>query len=204
MIDRVKLPPVYFLRHGQTDWNHERRIQGQSDIPLNEAGANQARRMALKLREIVPSLEGFHITASPLGRARQTMDAVLAAYQISPQHVVYEARLKELNFGVTEGKQWADVHAMGIAPEARPDEYHDWRPDGGESHADGRERVLDWLASLDRPTIAVAHGVISRIVRGIVFDLPKREIVQLKVPQDRFFRIQDGGLDWFDARDVAT
>ena len=56
-----------------------------------------------------------------------------------------------------------------------------------------------WRASIN-PPIVVAHGGISRIVRGLVFELPKREIVQLKVPQDRFFRISDGGLDWFDAR----
>ncbi len=201
MIDPAKLPPIYFLRHGQTAWNHERRIQGQRDIPLNDTGLGQARRMAAKLKQVLPSLEGYHLTASTLGRARQTMDAVLAAFELRRDSVVYDTRLMELDFGTVEGKRWPDIHAMGIEPELRPEEYHDWRPEGGESYADGRERVLGWLDSLTRPTVAVAHGGISRILRGIVFDVPKREIVQLKVPQDRFFRIQDGGLDWFDARE---
>ncbi len=200
MIDPAKLPPVYFLRHGETAWNQERRLQGQRDIALNATGLEQARRMAAKLRQVVPVLEGYKLTASPLGRARQTMDAVLAVYGLTAKAVSVEPRLAELSFGEAEGKQWADIHAMGIEPEVRPEQYHDWRPAGGESYADGRERVLAWLESLEAPTIAVAHGGISRIVRGIVFDLPKGEIVRLRVPQDRFFRIQDGGIDWFDAR----
>ena len=198
------LPPIYYLRHGETEWNRQRRIQGQIDIPLNETGLGQARRMAAKLRDVVDTLDDFQLMASPLTRTRQTMQAVLDVYGASDADVLFDDRLKELNFGLFEGKQWADVHAAGVEPEIDPEGYHDWRPDEGEGYADGRERVADWLSSLTGPVIVVAHGGISRILRGIVFELPKREIVALKVPQDRFFRIADGGLDWFDARDTAT
>jgi len=202
--DLSRLPPIYFLRHGETDWNRERRIQGQTDIALNATGREQARKMAAKLVEIVPGLEGFGLAASPLVRARQTMAAVLEAYGRDDAGVSVDERLRELNFGEVEGKRWADVHAQGVAPEARPEHYHDWRPAGGESYDDGRRRVGEWLAGLRQPTIVVAHGGISRILRGIVFGLPKREIVQLKVPQDRFFRIEAGNLDWFDVRERDT
>ena len=204
MIDLPRLPPIYLLRHGETDWNRERRIQGQTDIPLNTTGREQARRMAEKLAEILPSPEGFGFISSPLARARQTMAAVLGAYDLGEQAVQLDDRLRELSFGEVEGSAWADVHALGVSPEVDPEHYHDWRPAGGESYDDGRQRVGEWLASLDQPAIVVAHGGISRIVRGLVFDLPKREIVQLKVPQDRFFRIANGGLDWFDARGGDT
>lgn len=204
MIDPATLPVIYYLRHGETDWNRERRIQGQTDIPLNSTGLEQARRMAAKLREVVPDISGYRILASPLTRTRQTMAAVLDAYGLDELAVQFDDRLIELNFGAVEGKQWADVHAMGVAPEKDPEHYHDWRPDGGESYNDARLRVLDWLSSLTGPSVVVAHGGISRILRGIVFDLPKREVVSLKVPQNRFFRIKDGGLDWFDARDMPT
>ena len=202
MIDRNQLPPIYYLRHGETEWNRVRRIQGQTDTPLNETGLSQARRMARKLSQVLDSLDGFQLMASPLQRTRQTMQAVLAVYGKSETDVRLDDRLKELNFGKWEGKSWADIHASGMRPEIEPEKYHDWCPEGGEGYADGRARVTDWLLSVDQPTVVVAHGGISRILRGLVFDLPKREIVALKVPQDRFFRIQDGGLDWFDARDI--
>ena len=204
MIDPNKLPPIYFLRHGETAWNRDRRIQGQTDIELNEKGRGQAVRMAAKLCEVLPDAEEFMLHASPLTRARQTMAAVLSAYGMQPDAVAFDQRLLELNFGMMEGKGWPDIHALGIEPEIRPEQYHDWRPPGGESYADARQRVSAWLANIKQPAIVVAHGGISRILRGIVLNLPKREIVTLKVPQDRFFRLQGGGLDWFDARDMDT
>lgn len=204
MTDPLRLPPIYFLRHGETDWNRDRRIQGRTDIPLNPTGLGQARRMALKLTEVVPAIDSFDLVASPLTRTRQTMAAVLEAYGAGEDAVRLDERLGELSFGEVEGLAWADVHALGIAPEADPERYHDWRPVNGESYDDGRRRVAEWLAIVERPTIVVSHGGISRILRGLVFALPKREIVTLQVPQDRFFRIEAGGLDWFDAREPAT
>jgi broad specificity phosphatase PhoE len=202
--DLPALPPIYFLRHGETNWNRERRIQGQTDIALNETGLGQARRMATRLAEVVTSADGFQLISSPLTRARQTMAEVLQAYGLGEEHALFDARLRELNFGAVEGKTWPEVHALGMEPEIHPERYHDWRPEGGESYADGRARVEEWLESLEGPAIVVAHGGISRILRGIVFSLDKAEIVQLKVPQDRFFRIAAGGIDWFDARPEAT
>ena len=204
MSDLYRLPPIYFLRHGETDWNRERRIQGRTDIALNATGREQARRMASKLAEIVPLPEGYRLICSPLQRARQTMAAVTGAYGLKEASVHLEERLRELSFGDVEGRFWSEVHALGVAPERDPDHYHDWRPAGGESYGDARLRVAEWLQGLTQPAIVVAHGGISRILRGIVFDLPKREIVQLKVPQDRFFRIEAGNLDWFDVRERDT
>lgn len=204
MSNPAKRPPIYFLRHGETDWNKDRRLQGQIDIPLNETGLGQAARMAAKLREVLPDIGGFKLTASPLGRARQTMDAVLEVYGLTRDSVTYDDRLQELSFGDAEGMTWPELDLLGVNRDVDPEGYHDWRTGGGESYDDGRGRVGEWLGEISSPTVVVAHGGISRIVRGLVFDLPKAEIVSLKVPQDRFFRIQDGGLDWFDARDVAT
>jgi probable phosphoglycerate mutase len=204
VIDPARLPPIYFLRHGETDWNRARRIQGQTDVPLNETGLEQARRMAARLAEIVPKVAAFELVASPLERARATMREVCAAYGVGEEAVRYDARLSELSFGEVEGKVWADLPAFGIVPETDPERYFDWRPANGESYGDARLRVASWLAGLERPTVVVSHGGISRILRGLVFALPKREVVALPVPQDRFFRIEAGLLDWFDATDPAT
>ena len=99
-----------------------------------------------------------------------------------------------------EGRTWGELNADGINPEISPVDYYDWQPEGGESYAGATKRVEDWLAQIECPVVVVSHGGISRILRGILLDLTKAEIVQLKVPQNRFFRLADGGINWFDAR----
>src|SRR5712671_6516449 len=88
-------PLLYFLRHGETDWNAERRLQGQHDIPLNALGCDQAARcgqiLAAEFSRIGRSADSFDFVASPLSRARATMEiarAVLgldvSAYRTDP------------------------------------------------------------------------------------------------------------------------
>ena len=192
--------PIYFLRHGETQWNLERRLQGQRNIELNATGHGQAKAMAAKLAEILPDPAGFEFHVSPLSRTRQTMSYVQEAYGIDDDALVIDDRLMELNFGDWEGSMWSEVDKVAPSPQTDPEGYHDWLPENGESYVTAGERVAAWYGDLTAPAIVVSHGGISRILRGQVFNLPKREIVQLKVPQTRFYRIADGGIDWFDAR----
>ena len=120
MIDPAALPTIYFLRHGETEWNRQRRVQGQIDTDLNETGLGQARQMAAKLAEVLPDPSGFQLLASPLKRTRQTMAAVLAAYGLDEGHVTFDDRLVELNFGIFEGRFWSDIHDTGVQPEVDP------------------------------------------------------------------------------------
>jgi broad specificity phosphatase PhoE len=190
-------PEIWFVRHGETDWNKARRIQGQTDIELNETGHAQARAIAQALRGLHDTLDHLHIHVSPLARPRQTLGHILDAFAADWQRVNVEDRLIELNFGEVEGKTWPQLNAIGISPETDPEGYHAWRPDGGESYADATTRVREWLDSLTGPTLAVAHGGISRIVRGLALDLPVREIPLLPNPQWKFYRLKDAGIDWF-------
>ena len=107
------------------------------------------------------------------------------------------------HFGTAEGKTWPELNALGIDPDRDPEAYHAWRPDGGESYADATARVRDWLHSLTGPALAVAHGGISRIVRGLVLGLPVREIPLLPNPQWKFYCLRDGGIEWFRASKPA-
>ncbi len=197
-------PLIYVLRHGETDWNLERRIQGQTDTSLNATGRAQAKAMAARLRSLIGDPRDFRFVASPLARAVETMEAVCGACSVAPREIVREERLIELNFGVWEGCTWAQLNAAGIDPEERPDAYHDWRPEGGESYADAAARVSDWLEEVDQPTVLVAHGALSRVLRGVALKLGKAEIVLAPVPQHRFFRLRNGGLEWFDACNEAA
>jgi probable phosphoglycerate mutase len=193
-------PPLYFVRHGETDWNRDRRIQGRTDIPLNAAGRAQASAIARRLRQIVGEHQSVDFFASPLGRARQTMAAILAGFGLPEDHALVDDRLTERGFGAYDGQTWRELFAAGIDPDRDPATYHDWRPEGGESFADVAERVGAWLDGVSRPAVVVSHSGVSRVLRGLVLGLDKAEIVHLDVPQHRFYRIAGGEITWFDLR----
>lgn len=197
MIDR---PPIIFIRHGETDWNRARRIQGRADVELNEVGLAQARAVASRLLEVVgdPGTHEYH--CSPLLRAKQTMAAVLAQFGLAEESVTYDERLSERAFGEFDGRNWAELFRAAGDPALEPAAYYAWRPEEGESYAEVSERVAGWLATLSRPAIVVSHSGVSRALRGLLLNLRDREIVHLPVPQDRFFRVAGGRLQWFDAR----
>ncbi|MGI9374101.1 MAG: histidine phosphatase family protein [Hyphomicrobiales bacterium] len=193
--------PLYFLRHGETQWNLERKLQGSQDIPLNATGHDQAKAMAAGLFATVPDAveHGFSFHVSPLTRTRETMSYVQEHYGLHDDALIIDERLKELNFGTCEGKTWTEVDKIGPNRETHPAEYHDWLKPGGESYLSATPRVRDWYDSLSGPTIVVAHGGISRILRGFVLGLTKVEIVNLKVSQTKFYRLTGNAIDWFDA-----
>ncbi len=193
-------PPLYFVRHGETDWNRDRRIQGRTDIPLNAAGLAQAAAIARRLRQIVGEPHSVDFFASPLGRARQTMAAILAGFELPEDHALIDDRLTERGFGAYDGQTWRELFAAGIDPDRDPASYHDWRPEGGESFADVALRVGAWLGGVSRPAIVVSHSGVSRVLRGLMLELDKAEIVHLDVPQHRFYRISGREITWFDLR----
>jgi probable phosphoglycerate mutase len=193
-------PPLYFVRHGETDWNRTRRIQGRTYIPLNASGLAQAAAVARRLRQLEAAPERLDFHCSPLGRARQTMAAILSAFGLPETHARYDERLIERGFGAYDGQTWRELFAAGIDPDRDPESYHDWRPEGGESFADVADRVGPWLASVRRPAVVVSHSGVSRVMRGLILGLGKADIVHLDVPQHRFYRIAGGRIDWFDLR----
>ncbi|MEO1066982.1 MAG: histidine phosphatase family protein, partial [Pseudomonadota bacterium] len=90
----MKPPLIYFIRHGQTDWNAEARFQGQQDIPLNDLGRDQARRNGTTLRDLIDPAD-FDFVASPLSRTRDTMEIVRRAMGLDPMTYAMDERLRE-------------------------------------------------------------------------------------------------------------
>lgn len=193
-------PPIYFIRHGQTDWNAERRVQGQTDIALNETGHAQARAIGVALKAVEPDPKTFEFHASPLTRTRETIAHVLAAYELGAEVVRYDDRLREVSFGDREGWTWPELNAERIDPTKDPESYFHWRPPNGESYADVAIRIRSWLDDLKNPAIVVAHGGVSRILRGLLLGQTGAEYVGLKVPQTKFFKIENGEIEWFRAQ----
>ncbi len=197
------VPPLYYIRHGQTDWNAARKVQGQTDIPLNETGHGQAANIARAIKLIEPDVTKFKIYASPLTRVRETLSYVLKEYGIDDSVVSFDDRLREVSFGDREGSTWPELNADGIEPRKDPEAYFHWRPANGESYADAAERIKSWLGEVQGPSIIVAHGGISRILRGILAGQSGAEFIGLKVPQTKFFKVENGEVEWFKADPIS-
>lgn len=188
---------LYFVRHGETDWNFEQRIQGQLDIPLNDRGRRQAARNGWKLKELIPDLDAFDFVSSPLVRTTETMEILRAAVGLERSGYGTDARLKEVHFGSWQGRRWSEVEAFD--PEGYAQRLADtfrWRPSGGESYADLMARAVAWLESASRDCIVVSHGGVSRVLRGHLLRLDPEEVPHLAVPQDRVLVLEAGRLEW--------
>ena len=105
---------LYFVRHGQTDWNQQGKLQGRSDIPLNAIGIQQAKDTSRLLKDV--SIE--KIFCSPLTRAMQTA-AILQ--EVTKCDIVYDDRLKERCFGDLEGKKMNTITTYQMCIRDRPD-----------------------------------------------------------------------------------
>jgi probable phosphoglycerate mutase len=188
---------LYLIRHGETDWNLAQRYQGQRDIPLNETGRAQARRNGLILRGLLPGIADFDFVSSPLSRAIETMELLRAEMGLDPARYRRDARLLELNYGHWEGhlaSALSEIDPAGVAAKAR--DPFGWRPAGGESYADLMMRISIWLQSIDRDTVAITHGGVSRVARGAVLDLDTRDVPTLDAPQDKILVLRDATMQW--------
>jgi len=191
-------PPIYFVRHGETDWNVQGLIQGWTDTPLNQKGHTQARAVAKALQVVPDFSPGFNFVVSPLKRARQTMGHIAEALGLEPQQVAIETAVQELGFGVWEGKPFWELKASPLYP-AHPEDRYAWRPERGESYEDGHIRINQWLDTLDCPTVVVAHGAIGRCLIAEIARLPRRDLVELAMRQGFYCKLENGTAEWFDA-----
>jgi probable phosphoglycerate mutase len=171
----MKRPVIYYVRHGETEWNASGRFQGWRDIPLNDKGRAQAVQAGEILRDLLTRDGRDHaalaFVASPLGRARQTMELVRTAIGAPREGYALEDRLREVGFGRWEGMTLAEMEAD--APEifnARNlDKWGVPAPDG-ESYANLQARVQLWLDSHAQDAVVVAHGGTMRalmVARGV-------------------------------------
>jgi probable phosphoglycerate mutase len=192
-------PLVYIVRHGQTAWNVEYRLQGQADVPLDDVGRRQATANGLHLAQLIPDPRAFDFVASPLRRTRMTMELVREAMKLDPQAYRTDPRLMELNFGDWQGFTFAELEARdpGSTKARGPDKW-DFVPPGkeAESYQMLLERVRPFYEELRQPTVCVAHGGVMRALFRMVEKLPKAQAARVETPQDRILRLQDGRLAW--------
>jgi broad specificity phosphatase PhoE len=192
-------PLLYYIRHGETDWNVEARLQGGRDIPINAAGRAQARRSGEILRELLArdgrDAESFDFVASPLGRARETMEIARAALGLNRHAYRTDARLVEVAFGRWEGFSIEELRGREAdAVAARERDKWDFVPPQGESYAAMSRRVATWYAALTRDTVAVAHGGTFRGLLVRLGIMSAQEAPVLDIAQGVVYLIADGRM----------
>jgi len=181
---------LVFARHGETAYNVEGRLQGQRDIPLNAWGRDQAeslgRTLSVALDPEIRRLEAADaFFASPLSRARETMELMRAAMRLPPERYLLEPALRELSFGDWEGLTWTEIRARDPAgAEARRAGKWDFVPPGGESYAMLAKRVKAWLAGLAGDALIVAHGGVARALMVLLAGAPPQTAAEAPIPQD--------------------
>lgn len=191
---------ILFVRHGETDWNVARRLQGQQDSPLTPRGERQALAMAELVAELVERepAAAWRLVASPLGRAQTTAAAIATRLGLAAET---DARLAEMAFGEWEGRLHADIAAeLGIGSGGR-----EWlaAPPGGEPFATVQGRADAFLKALSpepaRRVIAVGHGMLGRAMISAYAGLPQDETLALEMPHGSVFRLTEGQVDRFDS-----
>jgi broad specificity phosphatase PhoE len=158
----------YFVRHGETDWNAERRLQGQRDIPLNALGRRQSARCGGILRDLLArggrTPAAFTYVASPLSRARETMEILRGSLGLPPEGYATDHRLAELSFGHWEGLTYREVRDRDRSVlAARERDKWNFAPPDGESYADLLVRVRDWYSNLAGDVVVASHGGVARV-----------------------------------------
>ena len=158
---------VYYLRHGETDWNVAGRLQGNQDTPLNARGQAQAIHCGQILRDLF-GRDGIDpgaldYVSSPLVRARRTMELARTELGLPPDRYRVEQQLIEIAFGDWEGFTIAQLHDRD--PQRMAQREHDkWAfvPPGGESYAMVSARMRAWHEALTRDVVVTAHGGTAR------------------------------------------
>ena len=193
------MPTIYYIRHGETDWNAQGRLQGGLDIPLNDLGREQAAEAGIILAGLLArerrSAQSLSYVASPLGRARRTMELVRGELNLPPSDYALDDRLREIGYGRWEGSTPVQMRASD--PEIFARRHADkWTvpPPDGESYRAVEVRMRDWYDQLTADTVAVAHGGTARALMVALGLETPAVAADLGIEQGVVYVFSDGGL----------
>ncbi|MCW7549392.1 2,3-diphosphoglycerate-dependent phosphoglycerate mutase GpmB [Photorhabdus sp. APURE] len=186
---------VYLVRHGESEWNAARRIQGQSDSPLTEAGEHQARLVAQRVK----SESITHIITSDLGRTRRTAEIIA---EVCGCEIILEPRLRELNMGVLERR---NIDSLTSEEETWRKKVLDGTPGGripeGESMDELAMRMRAALESCrnlpdgSRPLL-VSHGIALGCLVSTILGLPAHAERRLRLRNCSLSRVDYQHSPW--------
>ena len=182
-------PELWVLRHGETEWNAEERLQGLLDSPLTETGIAQAEAQG-RLLAAAGLPDGVRVLSSPAPRALRTAEIALAGLGLP---IETDPRLVEIDLGQWQGLTLSELRAANPAIRKASDP-HLWKflAPGGETLGQMAGRVGALLDTLEGPTVLVTHGVTSRLLRCIVLGLPIADLTAVPGGQGVVHHIRDG------------
>jgi probable phosphoglycerate mutase len=193
------MPVLYYVRHGETDYNVKGRLQGQQQTPLNARGREQAKLCGRVLGGLF-AREGrrsghYAYVSSPLLRARETMEIMRATLGLDPAAYGLDDRLKEIGYGEWEGFTLAEILARDPHVLARR-EHDKWgfAPPGGESYRAVARRVGSWCTGIARDTVVAAHGGSARALMVTLNILPEAEAAHAEIAHGVVYVFAGGTL----------
>jgi len=194
------MPTIYYIRHGETRWNADGRLQGAQDTALNDLGRRQAGEAGHILGDLLArdgrDKSQIPFVASPLLRARATMELVRGTLRLPPQDYATDDRLREIGYGRWEGFTLAEMQAADPVFFARR-LADKWRvaPEGGETYEAVQQRMSDWYTQLKADIVVVAHGGTARaLMVALGFETPQ-SAADLPIAQGAVYVFGDGGLN---------
>jgi len=193
---------LWFIRHGETDYNREGRLQGQQDTPLNAKGREQAGAVGRALRKLAGTEmatldKAGAFVCSPFERTRRTMELARAAMGFEPSAYALDDRLKELTFGDWEGFTWPEIEARDAAgAAARAADKWDFVPPGGESYAGLARRVAPLVETIERDLFVTSHGGVARALMFLVAGVAPEKAAEIPIQQGRAILFAGGRFEW--------
>ncbi|HSV30207.1 MAG TPA: histidine phosphatase family protein [Candidatus Omnitrophota bacterium] len=189
------MPTIILVRHGETHFNREKRVQGHVDSPLTLKGIEQAKAYGRTIHELIGDGEGWRIVSSPLGRCTQTTGLICEIAGLAYSRVRIDDRIKEVGTGALSGQLKSDLPPEFVAGGTGTDAWY-FRCPGGESHADMVARLSPFLAEIEpgEKVIVVSHGVAGKVLRGLYCGLDPNEALASDTPQDAIYRLSGGHL----------
>ena len=194
---------IYLIRHGETTWNREGRLQGQADSPLTLKGTQQIESVSNALKNYLKN-QSLTFWASPLGRTQQTAAIICDIIGVDFEHVNFDERLKEITLGDRDGYPSWDALKNDHPEDMAKREKDPWnyRHPKGESSQMALERIepfMQELETLSGTHVVVAHGVVNKIFRGLYLSLNHSEIFALDRPQESFHCLREGKISTIEA-----